>query len=355
MAGIRKYFWLIMLAVQIVVLKVLSFFPEIIERYYSNGIYPPISSAFRILLGWIPFSVGDVIYLAAIAWIMWRAIIYRKNIRQHWKRQILVILNVVSIVYLAFNLLWGINYIRVPLNEKLQIGTEYSDEELLHFTKNLIVKSNQLHSDITGNDSLKVVFNQTKTDVMKLNLIGYHNLSTTYPEFSYSHSSVKKSLISLPLSYMGFAGYLNPFTNEAQVNDMLPDYSFAATSCHEMAHQIGFASESEANFVGYLAAINNENKMIQYSGYTLALRYCMANWEIRNENTARKLEATINHGILENFRESRDFWTKYETFIEEGFHIFYDKFLKLNQQDEGLESYSRFVDLLVNYYRGKKL
>jgi capsule polysaccharide export protein KpsC/LpsZ len=42
--------------------------------------------------------------------------------------------------------------------------------------------------------------------------------------------SVKKSLLSLPLTYMGFAGYLNPFTNEAQVNDKIPMYNFPTTT-----------------------------------------------------------------------------------------------------------------------------
>ncbi len=52
---------------------------------------------------------------------------------------------------------------------------------------------------------------------------------------------------------MGFAGYLNPITNEAQVNALIPKNNYPATICHEIAHQVGIASESEANFVGYLA------------------------------------------------------------------------------------------------------
>jgi hypothetical protein len=36
-------------------------------------------------------------------------------------------------------------------------------------------------------------------------------------------------------NYMGFSGYLNPFTNEAQVNYLGPMYTFPATTCREMA------------------------------------------------------------------------------------------------------------------------
>ncbi|RZJ32955.1 MAG: DUF3810 domain-containing protein, partial [Flavobacterium sp.] len=172
--------------------------------------------------------------------------------------------------------------------------------------------------------------------------------------FRYQNPSIKKSLISLPLTYMGFAGYLNPFTNEAHVNYMLPMYNFPTTAAHEMAHQIGFASESEANFVGYMASVKNPDLYFQYSGYVTALKYCLGNWEVRDEHVLDQLEKTVNPGILQNFKDSRTFWDSYETFIEEGFKVFYDNFLKLNQQ-EGLESYNRFVDLLVNYYKLEKL
>jgi hypothetical protein len=152
---------------------------------------------------------------------------------------------------------------------------------------------------------------------------------------------------------MGFGGYLNPFTNEAQVNDKMPMYNFPTTVCHEMAHQLGYASESEANFIGFLASIKNENLYFQYSGYSYALRYCLGNWRIRDEKVFEDLLKTIHPGILKNYQESEDFWKQYETFIEKGFQDFYDNFLKFNQQKDGLGGYSKFVDLMVNYYKDK--
>ena len=118
-----------------------------------------------------------------------------------------------------------------------------------------------------------------------------------------------------------------------------------------MAHQLGYASESEANFIGFLASIKNDNVYFQYSGYSYALRYCLRNWRIRDEKVFEELLKTIRPGILKNFKESELFWKQYETFIETGFQFFYDNFLKLNQQKDGLEGYSKFVDLMVNYYK----
>ncbi len=351
----KKYFLPLGLLIQIVLVQIISFFPEFIESFYSNGLYNSLSNLSRVLFGFIPFSIGDFGYLFAIVFLIIGYTKNRKIIKLSWKDRLLKILSYFSIFYFSFNILWGLNYYRVPLFEKLKIEKEYSNEDLLIFTKKLIAKTNSIHSQITKNDSLKVVFPYSQEQVFEMNLNGYQSLSKQIPSLNYKHPSIKKSLFSLPLSYMGFSGYLNPFTNEAQVNDKIPMYNFPTTLTHEMAHQLGYASESEANFIGFLASINNENIYFQYSGYNHALHNCLSNWKFNDEVQFKKLLKTVHPGIIKNYKESEDFWNKYESFVETGFHLFYDRFLKINQQKDGIDGYSRFVDLLVNYYKNKNL
>ena len=351
----RKYILPTFLIVQIISLQLLSFFPEVVERYYSNGLYVWISVFMRVVLGKIPFSVGDICYLIAIYFVLkwfWNK---RKSWRSQWKNNLLQISSLLSIFYFCFHFFWGINYYRVPLFEKMNISRDYSDADLLNFTAKLITKTNAIHHEITKNDSLKIEFPYSKEHVFSENSKGFQSLATLYPYFDYSNPSIKKSIISLPLTYMGFGGYLNPFTNEAQVNYLGPMYNFPTTTCHEMAHQLGYASESDANFIGFLASIKNKDKYFQYSGYSFALRYCLHYWFVRDETVLKQLLTTIHPGILANYKESEQFWEEYETFIDTGFRFFYDRFLKINQQKEGIESYSRFVDLMVNYYKDKAL
>lgn len=351
----KKLILPILLLVQLILVKVLSLFPDWIESRYSLSMYYTISNFSRTLLGNVPFSVGDVIYFTAIFFVLrwfWKI---RGTWKLQWKSHALQVLSFLSVFYFAFHLLWALNYHREKLFDKMHLEREYSDADLLRFTKLLINKTNNVHTRITQNDTARVVFPYTQEQVFAMNLNGYHNLAKVHPYFAYENLSIKKSLISLPLTYMGFAGYLNPFTNEAQVNDLLPMYNFPTTASHEMAHQIGFASESEANFIGYLASIKNDDQYFQYSGYSYALKYCLRNWKIRDEKVLKQLLPTIHPGILKNYEDSEKFWEQYETFIETGFKIFYDNFLKFNQQKDGLESYSKFVDLLVNYYKLEKL
>lgn len=349
----RKYILPLFLLIQIILLKILRFFPEFTEQFYSNGLYLKISHFSRIVLGKIPFSAGDCIYSVLILLLIrsiWKT---RRTWKTQWKDNLLKAASYLSVFYFFFHLLWAFNYYREPLFEKMKIETEYTDAELLTFTKKLIAKTNEIQFQITKNDSAKVVFPYTQKQAFLMNLNGYENLTKQHPYFKYEILSVKKSLFSLPLTYMGFGGYLNPFTNEAQVNDLMPMYNFPATTCHEMAHQMGYASESECNFIGVLAAVKNDNLYYQYSGYSFALRYCLGIWQAKNEKIFQQLKKQTHIGILKNYQESQDFWKQYDTFIDEGFHIFYDNFLKTNNQKDGMEGYSKFVGLMVNYYKGK--
>ena len=350
----RKYILPSFLLFQIILLKIIPYFPEMVEQYYSNALYPILSKFERIILGKIPFSIGDILYFMLIVlglrWLLKK----RKTWRLEWKNNTLSILSFISVFYFFFHLLWGLNYYRQPLFEKMAIERYYSDADLLAFTKKIIAKTNAIQNQLTKNDSAKVVVPYSQEQLFQMNIDGYKSLSTKYPFFEYKNPSIKKSLFSLPLTYMGFGGYLNPFTNEAQVNYLGPIYSFPMTTNHEMAHQMGFASESECNFIGFLASVKNDDLYIQYSGYSMALRYCLGNWQGRDVAVFKELLKTVNPGILKNYKESELFWKQYDTIIDKGFHAFYDQFLKVNQQKDGIESYSKFVNLMVNYYKEKE-
>jgi Protein of unknown function (DUF3810) len=348
----HKFIFPVFLLLQIIFLRFLAFFPEKVEHFYSNGLYVYISHASRTILGKIPFSVGDIMYGMLIIYCLYW---FYNNRQLHWKSKFWSALSFLSVFYFLFHLLWAFNYYREPLFEKMNIERDYSDEDLFVFTKKLITKTNEIQFQITNDKNKKVTNPYSQDSIFKLSQNGYDNLAIQYPFFKYEIPSRKKSLFSLPLSYMGFGGYLNPFTNESQVNYKLPMFGFPNVICHEMAHQIGYASESECNFIGFMACIKNEDLYFQYAALTTALRYCMSNVGMKNEKQFETLKKSINPGIIKNFKESDLFWEQYDTIVDKGFHAFYDQFLKANQQKEGIDSYSKFVNLLINYYKEKEI
>ncbi len=344
----------VMLPLQILLLQILKKFPTFIETYYSNGIFPILSKMMRYLFGWIPFSIGDIFYLliviVAIRWVYKNLI----RIRTDLFRFIVDIAATLSIVYFVFNLIWGFNYYRVPLYKTLQINTDYTTEELISTTKRLITKSNEMHRQLGFPDSVKIDLPHTHKEIFESSISGYQNLAKKHPSFYYTQISLKKSTWSLGLTYMGYSGYYNPFSGEAQVNNKIKTYKFPVVSCHEQAHQLGYAAENEANFLATLATLNNDDPYIQYSGYIFTLRYCVNEIARRDIDTYHALLKTINPGILKSYKEMRDFWRSYKNSFENFSKAFWNQFLKANNQSKGIMSYSYMVALVVNYYHDKE-
>ena len=152
---------------------------------------------------------------------------------------------------------------------------------------------------------------------------------------------------------MGYSGYYNPFSGEAQVNNLIKTYKFPVVSCHEQAHQLGYAAENEANFIATLATLANDDDYIRYTGYIFALRYCINEIARRDIDTYHIILKTINPGILASYKEMRDFWQKYQNPFETVSKLFWDQFLKANNQSKGIMSYSYMVALVVNHYENK--
>lgn len=345
----------LLLIPQYLLIKWADNYPEFIETFYSEGAYQYISKAFRYALGWLPFSFGDLMYTLAIIYLVRWIYKNRKRVRKDTKRWVVDVLSAVSVIYFAFHLFWGLNYYRLPLHKSLNLEHDYNTEQLVAVTKKLIEKSNAIYYKIAQNDTLKIDIPYSKSAILDMAPLGYENLKNSFPELEYQPASVKKSLFSYPLTYMGFSGYLNPLTNEAQVDAMIPVYLFPTTTSHEMAHQLGYAAENEANFIGCLAAINHDNIYFKYSGYTFALRFCLNEIFKRDEALFETLYETVNKGILNNYKEAREFWDGYENPLEPLFKMTYSSFLKANKQAKGMESYSYVVALLVNYFETKNL
>ena len=340
----------LLLIVQIFGLRLLRYIPDTVERYYSLGIYPFFSKLSRYVFGWIPFSVGDFIYLGLIVYALRWLYLNVKRLRTGPAGFFLDVTAAVSLAYLMFNLIWGINYYRNPLYKTLELEKSYTNEQLFDLTERMIAKSNKLHRELGYADSIKIDLPYSQKEIFKRSLEGYAALAEKHPMFNYTPRSIKKSGLSLGLTYMGYSGYYNPLTGEAQVNRLIKSYKFPVVACHEEAHQMGYAAENEANFIAALATIHNPDTYIRYTGYIFMLRYCINEIARRDEAVYREMLTTINPGILKGYKEMRDFWASYNNPFEDLSKAFWDNFLKANNQEKGIMSYSYMVALAVNYF-----
>lgn len=348
----RNLYLTLFLGVQILLMRWVEHHPEFIEKYYSNGIYPYISSLFRILLGWIPFSVGDLLIFFFVFYSI--RFIYKlfKTRFKNFLNKVLGITAFLSVIYFCFYLFWGLNYYRQPLAKNLGYEqSKYSTEELVNLSDTLINRLNSIHLQITKSDTLAIENPYSPREMYKLARKGYDSLAKTYPQFTYKFGYAKSSLMSLIQSYNGTSGYLNPLTGEAHVNRRMPKFGYPSTICHEMSHQIGIAAENEANFVAFLASIYNDDIYFQYAAYRMAVRYSIFEVYKRDPNKYKDILKTIHKGVIKDFKVTNEFWNSYKNPFEPIIKKGYNAYLKSNKQAKGVDSYNYVVDLLINYFR----
>jgi len=329
--------------------KWLGNYPELIENYYSNGLYPFISSFYRLALGWLPFSLGDLIYGVLIIYAIWHIIRNRNRIRKNLKLFLRDVVVILSVAYFTFHIMWGLNYYRIPLAQTLELKDSYTTNDLLVYTEKLIAKTNKLHYEVTSDTAQLVEIPYSQKEIFQKTLNGYLDLKTRFPLFSYKNPSLKKSTFSTGLSYMGYGGYLNPFTNEAQVNAKIPNFRFPVITGHEIGHQIGYSAENEVNFIGYLVTATNRDLYFKYAAAAYALSYSLSEVKLKDENKFHELYSRLNGGVQKNYEELNKFWLAYENPLEPVFKSIFNSFLKANNQEEGIKSYGHIVALLVTY------
>lgn len=339
-----------LLPVQVLLVVWASKHPHWIEKNYSQGIYPIISRFMRRILGWIPISVGDIFYLLLILFILrWLWKVYQTRMSP-FKDYLYGIGAFISVFFFAFHFLWGLNYYRLPLAKQLGIPSlEYSEELLIQTTEKHIKNLNEIHFGITKNDSIPVEIPYTKRNIYRMSYQLYKNGRQDPIDLNFKTKSIKNSLISVPLTYMGFSGYLNPFSGESQVNRKAPKTSFPVTACHEMAHQLGYASEDEANFIGYLQCKQSTDPYFQYSAELMAVNYLLKAVKQNDETAFQTLIDSLNYGVRLNNERNHDFWDSYHTPLEPIFKKIYDRYLKANSQKKGIRSYHDMVGYLVKF------
>jgi len=351
---------------KIFVISVLSFFlinnivfyiqpfsPESIYEHYTTGYFKFITSVLNVFLGFAPFSIGDILYILVGLYLIVRiihfiiALLFRR-----FNKLIPISLKIIGTLLAIWMILvtqWNWNYLQPPLEKKLNLeSTDYNVEELADFTKQLIVKTIK-----TKNNSNFKVFTKNTNSIIDISILGYKELAKEDDFFIYENPSIKYSLFSSILPYVGISGYYNPFTAEAQITKGIPIIQLPFVINHEISHQLGIASEAEANFIGYLATVNNPLNTIQYSGNLNLLMYCLSDLRMHDYKEYDKIIASIPNGIKDDINEISVFWKSYRNEYRKYFDSGYDTYLKNNNQKDGLASYNKVVSLAIFYNRKK--
>ena len=314
---------------------------EWVQSPYGQSIYPNIAAVNHFLWSKVPFSIGDLGYAIGIL------LIFIRLKRFKFKRHIGLVLTTVFVIISLFYVCWGMHYFKTPLRVSRKLPATISVEHLKETTQHYAHALTALHQQISSDPATAIV-TPLETDALLALATSTMEHSSLRP--SKIHGKAKATLFPTLLSYMGFGGYLNPFTHEAQVNTLQPKLRVLTTACHEIAHQWGITAEDEANYISIKATTASEVAMARYAGHLLAFQHLISSLYRADAQQAKAVLDKLPEGILENIREVRAFWEKYQNPFEVVFERSYDQYLKANQQQAGIQSYSLVVDLLVDDY-----
>jgi hypothetical protein len=309
---------------------------------------------FRLITAWLPISFGDILYGFAAGYLLYSFIKFiisalrqnltRQKISYGLKKTILVS----GIIYIVFNLFWGINYNRRGIAYQLNLNMQpYSVDDLKNINETLLRKVNTAKLALLNHPQPypdnKELFIKVKN--------AYNKLSITYPFLTYQPISLKSSMWGWLGNYTGFTGYYNPFTGEGQVNTSIPKFLLPYTTCHEVAHQLGYAKEMEANFVGYLAASNSTDTLFHYSVYLDLFIYSNRNLRSMDSMVAKKYAEQLLPAVKADLLEWREFNIRYKNPVEPLIRWGYGKYLQSNSQPQGMLAYDEVTSFLIAYYK----
>lgn len=325
-----------------------------VERIYTYGLYPVVSRFLRLLFGWIPFSFGDIVYGILILFLLFRLVRFIINILRHrfswrkfWKNGFSR-LNVLLAIVLVFYIFWGINYQRLGIGYQLQLQAQTFDTADLHHLEEALLEKVNLSKSALLREGQPY---PTKRELFHRAVDSYKQTAKEFPYLQYRNASVKSSLFGWLGNYLGFTGYYNPFTGEAQVNTTVPDFLIPYTTTHEIAHQLGYAREDEANFVGYLACAYSTDPLFHYSVYLELFMYANRQMSYIDTTTAKGDFDRLLPKVKEDIEVWRKFNRSHSSFLQPVTDWVYGSYLKLNSQAKGMMSYGQVTALLMAYYK----
>jgi hypothetical protein len=337
--------WRITLVAVAVVAAVVPLSPSIVERGFSNGLYPHIQSFLTGLSNQVPFALFDLLVAVAAGWWIVRGVGDLTGVRRRggWGALTSIVSRTAvtaAVAYLAFLTLWGLNYRRPPLTDRLAFSparvtpaaaTAIAIQSVLQLNT-LFAAAHGAGWPTTGetDDVLRQAFARTAEALGS--------------PWQARPARPKTTLLDFYFRRAGVAGMTDPYFLETLIaSDLLP-FERPAVIAHEWTHLAGITDEGEANFVGWVTCIQSAPRdrysawLFLYDELTAALPAPIV------KNIAAALDAGPRADLLAiRARLQRNI---NPTVAVAGWRV-YDSYLKANRVEQGAASYAGVVRLVT--------
>ncbi|HXE79447.1 MAG TPA: DUF3810 family protein, partial [Vicinamibacterales bacterium] len=241
--------------------------------------------------------------------------------------------------YLAFLLLWGLNYRRLPAEERFAVEPDrVTEERLVRLGEIAVERVNALYD--ARRDLRRFELEVLATDLQAPFRRAVEALGQGWQP---AHGRPKLSLVARLFPFAGVDGLMNPFALEVMVNPEALPFERPFLLAHEWAHLAGQARESDASFVAWLTCVVGTRDM-QYSGWLPALLHVRRSLpRPRGDALLSKLEA----GPRKDLEAIRRRLARAEPLVTRAAWHVYDTYLRANRVESGLANYDEAAMLIL--------
>lgn len=356
-----------------IILNLVAWNSEGFCDWYTQYVFPIWVNTYGRLTGLFSFSVGEVMIIVFSMYLMLAVILLLpslvlKKIKAKKTEKLVGIIGhfykigIIAIIPIFFVMTMNcfILYHRSTMEVVNCISQDdYTVYELLELRNYIVKNANHIALEMPRDQQGNVIY---QGDMEEQALVSMKQLGSTYELLSGYYPKTKTITNSFLLSQQYIQGYYFPFSLETNINGLMYVMNKPFTMCHELSHIKGYLYEDEANFIGFLACIQSEDIYFQYSGYLGILPYVNNQlFEELEYHPELKLSVTnINSFVCnDSMFLTEEAWEEVEEsaiirsdIVEQITDDMMETTLVMNGVEDGMESYSRVVELLLVYYYG---
>ena len=316
-----------------------------IEHAYSTAVYPNIQSVVTRVSNLVPFAFFDVLTVLAVVVLIASGAVAIANARALRSFRpigafVLSTITAAAVVYLLFLAIWGLNYRRVPMAERLVLATDPpSTEQVMKLGFEAIRRMNGLYEQ-----AHRIGWEpDPRYDKELITAYGFVQ-ERLLGKSGAIPGRLKSSIYGSYFRWTTVDGMIDPFALEVLANPDLLPFERTFVAAHEWAHLAGFADEAEANFVAWLTCVRAAVPA-QYSAW-LSL-YWQIGVEVAPDDRKRLWDA-VAEGPRRDIQAITDRLQRGQLrFLRDASWRVYDGYLRANRVEEGIRSYGEVINLIL--------
>ena len=310
--------------------------PASVERWYSQDLYPALQAHVTPATNQIPIALFDVsvgVVLMFAAWHFLR-LLRSRGLFTALGSAVVGLLTFSAVAYLAFLLLWGLNYQRLPLEDKLDFDeARITEAAAVQLAREAVARINTLYRD-AHLDAPPGPLLQDAFVAAQARLATRRNAVPGVP---------KGSLLQTYFRWAAVDGMTNPFFLEIILNPEALPIELPFVLAHEWGHLAGYADESEANLIAWLTCLEG-NALAQYSGWLSVYPHVIDGLpRAERRGIAEKLQP----GPRQDLAAIAARIARSQPLVRNLARHTYDAYLRANRVEGGIASYDRVVRLIL--------